>query len=187
MSGNSHRLTADRARMVLNDCREVLGQLRNNPPAQQWRILWVAALALLRTVQEVLQNVDRESINIHPKRRDEISAFRVSLGQTKPQPAIYWQFIRENANEILHQYKLGAVMVETFAPSVIISGPSDVSASATVVTSTVLRSTPGPEDSARYYWMKDGPFKGHDQRDVIQKAIEWWEAEIAGMEKRAQT
>jgi hypothetical protein len=68
---------------------------------------------------------------------------------------------------------------------VIISGPSDVSASATVAMAPIMR--PDASGSERYYWMKDGPFKGQDQCDVIQQAIDWWEAEIGGMEQRART
>lgn len=187
MGGNDQIQTVVRARMVLNDCREVLRHLRKDPPAQEWRILWVAALALLRTVQEALQNVDRKNSNIHPRLEEEIGAFHKRLGQTKPEPMIYWHFIRDNANEMLHEYKLKAVMVESYAPAVVLSGPSDVSTSATAVVSTVLRSTPGAGETARSYWMKNGPFKDQDQRDVIQKAIDWWEAEIGGIEERAQT
>jgi hypothetical protein len=177
-------MTAERARTVLNDCREVLRQLRDNPAPQQWRILWVAALALLRTVREVLRNVDGERDDLHPKLKHEIGGFWKRMKETEPEPAIYWEIICGNANGILHQYKLGAVMVQTFAPSVIITGRSDVSVSAAVATAPILR--PGALETERNYWMKDGPFKDHDQRDIVQQAIDWWEGEIGTMEQRAQ-
>jgi len=132
----------------------------------------------------VLRNVDGERDNLHPKLKDEVAAFWKRMKLTEPEPAIYWNAICDNANATLHQYKLGAVMVETFAPSAIISGPSDASVSATVAMAPIMR--PDGSGSERYYWMQDGPFKGQDQRDVIQQAIDWWEAEIGSMEQRAR-
>ena len=36
------------ARIVLEDCRSALHELRQNPTGPRWRIQWVAMLALLR-------------------------------------------------------------------------------------------------------------------------------------------
>ncbi len=49
------------ARLALDDCRTALVQLRAQPTGLLWRVQWVAAVALLRSVGHVLDKVDGAS------------------------------------------------------------------------------------------------------------------------------
>ena len=50
-------------RVVLDDCRFALLELKRNPAGEQWTILWVASCVLLRTVAEALFKVDMDIIH----------------------------------------------------------------------------------------------------------------------------
>ena len=103
---------------------------------------------------------------------------------TSPEPAIYWQFIRGDANDILHAYKFRAVQSFTFRTT----EGGDVgnqTVSASAVTKGFLNFLEAPNVAERSYRIKAGPFKDQDQRDVVERAIEWWEKEIRAMETRA--
>ncbi len=168
---------ATMARIVLGDCREALRELEADPSGQTWRIRWVAVLALLRTVREVLIKVDG---NGKPELKVETDKFWQRMGDTKPKPSIYWEFIRDDANSILHEYKFTAVQSVT-------SQPLGEGAPTTVSTSAQSSVTLRIEDRIvkRTYLMKAGPFKGRDQRKVVRQAIEWWEEQITEIESRA--
>ena len=177
--GEGGQFAATMARIVLEDCKAALHELKAEPSGQAWRIKWVAVLALLRTVREVLFKVD---IQDKPELKAEINRFRNSLGDTEPEPFIYWKFIRRDANNILHEYKFSAVQSATFHP-LGVDKPATVSTSAVLVASVAF---PKEDRIAKStYRMKTGPFAGEDQRDVVQKAIDWWQEQIEDIEIRA--
>ena len=180
-------------RRVLEDCRLALFQLRKNPTGADWRIKWVGMLALLRTVREVLKNVDGKDETTPLVLRKEISEFFDRMGATKPEPRIYWSLMAGDANMILHQYKFSAVHMHTR-----ISPGSLTNTIATTSTITRAVATDSTERTIKsmgaanagttlvnVYLMKTGPFEGQDQRDVIEQAIDWWDKEIDELEIRA--
>ncbi|HEY9209789.1 MAG TPA: hypothetical protein VIO56_00125 [Methylotenera sp.] len=115
-----------------------------------WRRRWVATTVLLRAVGHVLDNVDSQS---SPKMKSAIDAAWVELKSQKPNPAIFWQFIDDERNNIVKEYVIGAGHNVTVFP--------------------------GANQPADYeYVINTGPFKGHLQRDVVKEAIAWWEQHL---------
>ena len=180
------------AKHVLGDCRFALSQLRQNPTGQNWRIKWVGMLALLRTVGEVLTHVDRKDKTVHPALKKEISEFFGRLGATKPEPKIYWSFMDRDANMILHQYKFSALHTHTRTSprsfggiTIKSSAVTQFASDSTERTTEIPRAANAGTTLVNEYLMKTGPFKGQDQRDVVQQAIDWWDNEIDEIETRA--
>ncbi len=180
-------------KLVLDDCGLALSQLKQNPTGQDWRIKWVGMLALLRTVMEVLKNVDGNRKTAHPALRKEISEFLKRLRATEPEPAIYWSLMASDTNTILHQYKFSALHTHTrTSPG---SLTNTIATTSTITRTVATDSTERPTKSigsanvgttlVNEYLMKTGPFKGRDQRDVVQEAIDWWYTEIDELETRA--
>ena len=96
--------TATCAREVLEYCRYALEELRQNASERQWIVRWVAALALLRTVDEVLANVDAQN---NPALRKARADWKDGLRNS---PAlIYDELICGDTNRLLHQAKMVSV------------------------------------------------------------------------------
>ena len=184
MADSAGEFEAISARNVLNDCRAALCELKRDPIGQEWRLRWVGTLALLRTVGEVLTNVDRQSDDVRPALKEEIGQFFKRMQETNPEPVIYWKFIRGDANGILHAYKFRAVQSLTLGTT---EGgvKGNQTASVSAVDEDDLNFLDATVVADRSYRMKAGPFKDQDQRDVVERAIEWWEKEIRAMETRA--
>jgi len=83
----------------------------------------------------------------------------MGLGETKPEPTIFWCFIREERNNLLKKYKFGANIGTTIeVPTAILKRNPD---------GTIEQvGTKGEGKSWRDYNITDGPFKGKDQREV---------------------
>lgn len=61
-----------KARMVIRDCETILKDLKESPETGlSWRIRWVAAMALLRTVGYVLPSIDSQ---LSVKHKDAIDS-----------------------------------------------------------------------------------------------------------------
>ena len=83
----------------------------------------------------------------------------MGLGETKPEPTIFWCFIREERNNLLKKYKFGANVGTTIeVPTAILKRNPD---------GTIEQvGTKGEGKAWRDYNITDGPFKGKDQREV---------------------
>lgn len=93
------------ARFVLQDCEAALHELRQNPKGQLWRLRWILAVTLLRTVREALTNIDAKSPEVRPEPQTLVGGFFGRMKATKPLPAIYWEIICEEPNNLLHYYE----------------------------------------------------------------------------------
>jgi hypothetical protein len=162
------------ARMVLDDCGYALAELRNDPRGQAWRIRWFGILALLGTVGYVLETVDAQACpEIREARRDWLNKLKLK----KPDPPIYWWFISKGRDLIVHHYKLragqGVAPIRTGTTRYDLrTGQEEIIAPGGPVTYT--------------YEIHGGPFDGQDQRDVVQKAIEWWQQQLTDIEADAR-
>jgi hypothetical protein len=152
------------ARAVLDDCRDALADLHNKLQGGEWRRRWAAALVFLRTVRDVLNKDAKRT----PELRNAIEAKLKTLeGQPTGEknwtrkkdrePAIYWGFIDDERNLIVHQY----------APRV---GQS------------ILIPVSNPDQSVTSYQMNNGPFAVRDPRNLVREAIEWWDKFLGEIE-----
>jgi hypothetical protein len=158
---------AKMARMVLDDCRHVLVELRKDPQGPAWRVLWFCALAMLKAVEDVLYKVDAQKMR--PYANKAIHDWRQNLKKTNP--AIYRQFIREERRLIVHYYKQRAKQSATVRPGVkkyhLRTGHEETVA-------------PGGPTTTTY------EIAGQDPRDVVQEAIDWWEEQLTKIETDAR-
>jgi hypothetical protein len=172
MAEDSMTETAKNAREILGYCRDALEELREDPTEQQWVVRWVAALALLRTVDEALKNVDAQ---ISPAIRSARANWKRGLQNSTP--LIYAEFIRGDTNRLLHQAKVVSVnksdLVLPETPSLdlsLITSPRDQR------TSVLFK---------HKYSMASGAFEGRDPRDLVEEAIRWWEQQLTLIERDA--
>jgi hypothetical protein len=173
---SSKELKANRAREILDYCRHGLTELQKDPTGYEWILRWVGTLALLRTVDEVLKNVDAQSNPLLAKAR---SNWKNELKRS--QPAIYWEFIRGDANKLLHQAEIRAGQ----SASVSIAGvAADARAAGEEKPPLPKTNSPKPSSSVSYQ-MNSGTFAGRDPRDVVREAIEWWQNQVATIEQDA--
>jgi hypothetical protein len=171
MAEDSMTETAKNAREILGYCRDALEELRQDPTEQRWVVRWVAALALLRTVDEALKNVDAQ---ISPAIRNARADWKRGLQNSTP--LIYAEFIRGDTNRLLHQAKVVRVnrsdLVLPEAPPLDLSlvTPSDAR------TGVLFK---------HKYSMASGAFESRDPRDLVEEAIRWWEQQLTLIERDA--
>jgi len=172
---------------VLSDCKVALAELWKNPPGQQWRIQWVGMLALLRTVANTIDFYKTDPA-IHPDLQKELQDFYVRMGAGKNTntPPIYWCFIREDTNNLLHYWRFSASHHVTALRDDGIMTTEKWSAQPTRLHSVDTSGEHQGFTPGSTYLMKSGPFKDQDQRDVVQQAIDWYQDEISAMVSRAK-
>jgi hypothetical protein len=152
------------ARLALEDCREALRELRGGPKGLVWRVRWAAAVALLRSVGHVLDNVDSKRSAAFSK---VIKGKFADLKKTKPEPLIFWEFIERERNNLLKEYRTAARQNVTIRPG--------------VARLFLGAGSPSPREPADEglpplyeHVMAEGSFNGQDPRDLVARAIEWW-------------
>ena len=160
------------ARTVLEDCTQAAAQLTDGVQGAQWRIAYMANVALLRAVYHVLESRD---VAGNPRLRQAFTRWAADLRQSKPKPEIYWEFIVSERNLLLKEYQSSAGQGVT-APGVLVE----------------LNLKTGEQKTTRlgaiehHYTMNDGVFKGRDHRDLFQEAISWWYEQLEMLEKDAK-
>jgi len=70
-----------------------------------WRIYWAGALTLLATTRDVLERVDRKKSHKHAK---IIHDFIKHIATKKDLNSIYWNFVCNERNNLVHEFALGA-------------------------------------------------------------------------------
>lgn len=157
-----------KARDVLEDCKVVVAELRDGIAGREWRIRWVTSVALLRAIGHVLRNVDAHTNQLL---KSVIEDSWKRLSATKPEPAIFWEFIEDERNNILKEYRLSAGLGITVRP-----GTCHIN-----LQTGEQRGDPG-RPTLFDYAMRSGPFAGRDQREVLKQAIEWWESYLEAVD-----
>lgn len=96
------------------DCVTILFQFQNSDVADgdeelpEWRIYWVAGVALLRTIGHVLAKVDAKLSHRHSQL---IGDAWKQFQKDKDRNAIFWDFIEKERNNLLKTYSFGARFV----------------------------------------------------------------------------
>jgi hypothetical protein len=145
------------ARKVLEDCRGAIGEIVDGIQGGAWRRRWVAAVVLLRTVGYVLSAVDSQRNDAY--KRSIENAWK-KLNDSKPEPPIFWEFIDKERHNIVHEYEVRAGQGVT-----------------------VHLGQNKPHDY--HYLINAGHFKGHDQREVLREAVNWWDSYLDNIDKDA--
>lgn len=93
------------------DCVSILFQFQNldvvdgDEELSEWRLFWVAGVALLRTVGHVLVKVDAK---VSPSHAEAVRTLWNRLQSDREASAIFWDFIEEERNNLLKTYSFGA-------------------------------------------------------------------------------
>ena len=159
-----------RARIVLDDCRGALIELKDGLQGAQWRRRWITCIVLLRTVGHVLDKVDAKASNAM---RVVVDKAYSQIKQTRPEPLIYWYFIEADRNLILKEYKITAGQ-----------GIRAIGGMATYDQFGKL--VDSEAGSIEYlYKINTGRFAGRQQHDLVQEAIDWWQDYLEKIDKAA--
>lgn len=174
---SSNPAHAVQARQFLDYCRHALTELRKDPTGPEWIVRWAGAIALLRVVGFALQKQDGPT---NPALGRAQAAWWNRLKASKPDPAIFWDFIQEDRNVLLH----GAEIRAGQSTMLFLVG---VSRTRLVAGQANPPATPAPPllKATHSYHMNSGSFARRDPRDLVQEAIEWWEQQITEIEIEA--
>jgi hypothetical protein len=156
-----------RARVVLEDCRYTIGRLEDARDEQEFRVRWVALVALLRAVGHVLDKVDGGS---SAALRKAVDSRWTEWRRDRAHHGLFWDFIETERNSMLKTYQVG---VQLGNVQVTIQQADAVQAF-----------TLG---ECLFKPLLDGPYAGEDGRDVARDAISWWEAQLSWIESTART
>ena len=94
------------------ECVSILFQFQNSDVDEEhteWRLFWIAGIALLRTIGHVLAKVDATSSSDHNAAID--NAWIAWKADTSGN-AIFWDFIEKERNNLLKTYEFGAELLQ---------------------------------------------------------------------------
>lgn len=158
------------ARTVLQDCREAAALFTPGLHGAKWRIAYMANVALLRAVYHVLKSRDAHA-NSHLRNAFKSWDGELWISKSNPEPHIYWNFILDERNLVLKEYQSSAGQGVTVPGKLIEIGMQTGQQTVTQL-----------GEVEHHYIMNTGHFAGRDQRDLIQEAIAWWEAQLSRIE-----
>jgi len=135
----------------------------------EWKVIWIGACTLLRTSIDLFQ-VDARSC-ISQQIREEIHAEWNSIKQKKEHHRIFWEFLRKERNNIIHEYEWAAYEVWM-----------DQDGTTRPARMSLLDIK--PKDVSSVLVMRGGPYKGRNSLDLLKESAEWVEAMIFGTIRR---
>ena len=94
------------------DCVTILFEFQNSDVDEEhseWRLLWVAGVALLRTIGHVLAKADATTSSRH---KTEIDQLWATWKSDRAQYAIFWEFVEGERNNLLKTYTFGARLAQ---------------------------------------------------------------------------
>jgi hypothetical protein len=90
------------------DCVVILFEFQNSEVDEErseWRLYWVAGIALLRTIGHVLAKADAVA---SPRHQTEIDRLWEGWKADRALSSIFWNFIEKERNNLLKTYSFGA-------------------------------------------------------------------------------
>ncbi len=161
------------ARQVLADVRLALDMLQAETDADRWRVHWAGGVALLRAVGHVLLNVDQAADEGLAK---IANAAHLRWKSADPAHAVYREFVLEERNNILKEYRSKVHPLETVAVAIRMTliDPQ------TGEISYLDQAAEMGENLFRP--LVEGYGEGDDARDVFEEAVNWWDRELSGIE-----
>lgn len=156
-------IVTNKARAVLTDCEHALELLRQPTDPYTFRVLWVGGVALARAVGHVLDKVDAAQ---DEGTRVAVDSAWTSWKADKADNAIFWEFIQDERNQVLKQYKLGFFEGDAYFKT----GDEVI-----------------PLGYCQFPQITSGVFSGQDCRDVLERAIDWWEHQLTAIDAAARS
>ncbi|MDX1486051.1 MAG: hypothetical protein R3229_16390 [Alphaproteobacteria bacterium] len=135
-----------------------------------WKVIWIGTCALLRTSIELLQ-ADTKSC-ISDRLREEIGAEWRLIKKNKEEHQIFWQFLRRERNNILHEYEWAAY--EMWMDQEGATRPAEMGLLS-------IR----PEDVDPVLIMRGGPYRDQNSLDLLKESAAWAEDRIFSAIRRA--
>lgn len=136
----------------------------------EWKVIWIGACTLLRTSIDLFQ-VDAKSC-VNPKIREEIRSEWKSIKENRKHHPIFWEFLRKERNNIIHEYEW--VAYEMWMD------PDGVTRPARMSLLDVK-----PEDASSVLIMRGGRYKDRNSLDLLKESAEWVETRIYSAIRRA--
>jgi hypothetical protein len=153
-----------RAREPLDDAEWALSRLDEVDDPKEFRVLWAAAISLLRAVGHVLYKVDAQD----PKIRVEVDRAWSRWQSDREAGAIFWDFVDKERNGVLKEYGFGYEHGVFELVGLPVEGGEPVSL--------------GQLPLYVFAPLAEGRYEGQDARDVALEAVEWWKTELAQIE-----
>ena len=145
------------AEVVLKDFESAMRLAYIEDKKDRFKLYWVAAISLARTIGHVLHKVDSEISNEHKK---VISARYEAWKANREEHKIFWEFIENERNNLLKEYEFG-FLAETHTLVVVDTGEEfDL-------------------DWQQYCPMTCGAYQGEDCRIILEDVASWWLKEIS--------
>lgn len=169
-----------KARVVLQDCQHAVANHTLDLQGEEFRVSWVAILTLLRAVGHVLNKADSKS---SPAMEQAIKEWWKDINASKPEPAIFWQFIENSRNRTIKLYEHG------ISRKLILEGP-ELEGKPTTLWIDQANSRGGKliaHDGEVISRLADGSaFSGQSERAVALEACKWWRGILDGIDTRAR-
>jgi hypothetical protein len=149
------------ARHTWQDAKLAVDLLEQTENDGHIKILWVAVVTLLRTIGDVLNEVDAEggTPELQTFTKDQ---YRFTI---KNDP-LFTDFIKSERDNLVHRYQFGVEATE----------------------SGIFAFGGGTDDEAQPFMcdfliIASGRFAGEDGRDMAREALAWWDARLVEVEK----
>jgi len=162
-----------KARQVLEDAEAALQTMHDCEYGPEWRWRWAAVVSLLRAVGHVLDKVDAGSNSALRQVVDERWA---ALTETRPEPAIFWQFVEDERNSVLKEYRFRGQHASGHAVTSIWTYLPD---------GTKVEQSAEELTDIHLHVFDTGPYRGRNQLEVAAEAVLWWTSYLEGIDAKA--
>lgn len=155
-----------KAWLALADCEAALELLESERDEQTFRILWTAAVALLRTTAHVLHKVDgKRDGSLGEISRNYYQRWKKGEGED----AIFRYFIEHERNSLLKEYTIGFQQGPVLLVP-IVDGQASLDDAYDAGSDNLFRPLAG------------GAYAGEDARDTLGDALDWMRRQLTAIE-----
>ncbi len=137
----------------------------------EWKIVWTGACATLRTSIDLFKIDAKSCLSVDIRR--EIRSEWDSIKKEAEDHQIYWRFLKEERDNIIHEYKWSAYEAWMKPDGVIRASES------------ILGSLLISDGASRVLLMRNGIYAGRNSLDLLIEASDWVEARIFAAIRRA--
>ena len=157
-----------RAAEMIADAENALRMLEECENEDDFRVLWIACMTILRSVGHVLGKVDHENKCLAAS----IDSWWKNLKANKDE-IIFHEFIEKERNFSIKEYTFNYGEYSGCNLAI-----KDENRKTTFFSDAEIL-------EELYIPMVNGPYEGEDCRDVIREAIDWWKQQLQKIEKMA--